>query len=363
MRVRKLIFNLFYSASFVFLILLVFSSFAQAQSINQNFPTPITSGEISGMIPARDIGDARLTSYFYVFNATQGDVFINVVTSNLNGDIDVFTADNLRPLAKITLYADASDSETGRVIYLRQPAKLILRIEGRTPNDNAAKFRIKFAGSFVLAESAENEIVEMPVVKTENQTNVRVNSVGTIVEIKPKLTPKPKEAAIETKPVKDREIDALENLAEKSPKKENARSDEKDQPNNIQNKNKRDTDIADQISTQKKNDVQRRSKKDAPAENTQPVPESGTNKIIAGREINKKSDLKVVEKPKIVKSVPPAALENIRLIILFKDGTRIERPMSEVLKFGIDKGVLTVVLKDGTIGRYSLLDVEKTTIE
>jgi hypothetical protein len=30
-----------------------------AQSINQSFPTPITASEISGKIPARDIGDAR----------------------------------------------------------------------------------------------------------------------------------------------------------------------------------------------------------------------------------------------------------------------------------------------------------------
>jgi hypothetical protein len=64
-----------------------------------------------------------------------------------------------------------------------------------------------------------------------------------------------------------------------------------------------------------------------------------------------------------VKSLPPAALENIRLIVLFKDGTRIERPMSEVLRVGVDKGVLTVISKDGAIGRYSILDVEKMTIE
>ncbi len=56
-------------------------------------------------------------------------------------------------------------------------------------------------------------------------------------------------------------------------------------------------------------------------------------------------------------------MENIRLIILFKDGTKIERPMSEILKVGVDKGVLSVITKDGTIGRYSILDVEKMTIE
>src|SRR6187431_2922568 len=119
-----------------------------AQSTSQNFPTAVTSNEISGTIKARNIGDARLTTYFYTFNGGQGDIFINVVTKNLDGDIDVFTADNLRPLTKIRVYSDNPEGETGRVIYLRQPQKLILRIEGKTPTDDPATFRIKFAGSF-----------------------------------------------------------------------------------------------------------------------------------------------------------------------------------------------------------------------
>jgi hypothetical protein len=176
-----------------------FSANLQAQSINQSYPTPITSNEISGQIPARDIGDARLTSYFYTFNAGQGDVFINVVTKNLNGDIDIFTADNLRPLSKITIYADASEGETGRVIYLRQSAKLVLRVEGRSPNDEAATYLIKFAGSFVPAIAAVNQETETPTVKSDNQTDVRVNSVGTIIEVKPKPTPTPKEIIAEVK--------------------------------------------------------------------------------------------------------------------------------------------------------------------
>lgn len=60
-----------------------------SQSTNQSFPTPVTSNEINGTIKARDLGDARLTSYFYVFNGNQGDIFINVVTKNLDGDIDI----------------------------------------------------------------------------------------------------------------------------------------------------------------------------------------------------------------------------------------------------------------------------------
>jgi len=53
----------------------------------------------------------------------------------------------------------------------------------------------------------------------------------------------------------------------------------------------------------------------------------------------------------------------VNLVILFKDGSKIERPMTEVLRFTVDRGVLTVISRDGTVGRYSILDVAKVTIE
>ena len=112
------------------------------------YPHRSRTNEIIGTIKARDIGDPRLTSYFYTFNGAQGDIFINVVTKNFNGDIDVFTVEGLKSLTKIVVYADSPDSETGRLIYLRKPEKLLLRVEGRSPNDDPATFRIKFAGSF-----------------------------------------------------------------------------------------------------------------------------------------------------------------------------------------------------------------------
>ena len=93
---------------FAFLALLIWTCAASGQSTNQNFPTPVTTGEISGSIKARDVGDARLTSYFYQFDGDQGDVFINVVARNFTGDIDVFTLNGLRPITKIVLFADAT---------------------------------------------------------------------------------------------------------------------------------------------------------------------------------------------------------------------------------------------------------------
>ena len=145
----------------------------RAQSINQSFPTPVTSSEISGTIRPRDMGDARLTSYYYQFDGGQGDLFINIVTRNFTGDIDVFTQSGLRPIAKIVVYADFAESETGRVIYLRKPEKMILRVQGRTPGDDAAIFRIKFAGSFVASTQAEPEMEPaLPILTARDRKSV-----------------------------------------------------------------------------------------------------------------------------------------------------------------------------------------------
>lgn len=366
--------NFRFSLRAIFFIFCLFCGFifsVQAQSINQNYPTAVTTNEINGKIAARDVGDARLTSYFYTFNARQGDIFINVVTANLNGDIDVFTAENLRPLTKITVYADAGERETGRVIYLRQPEKLILRVEGRTPNDDAATFRIKFAGSFEpVLLSAVAETPETPIVKGENQTDIRVNSVGTIVEIKPKPTPEPKEIVAENE-TKDNKIEEKDKETEKPAVVEENESDAAKtnerktnaaaKPVKTKPARKPKIVVTDTLGETDAKKVENENKTVAEDD-----AEENADRKNAGVE-TKNSKLKTEtakEKPKApVKAVPPAELVNIKLVILFKDGSKIERPMSEVIKFSVDKGILTVVMKDGNIGRYSILDVEKTTIE
>jgi hypothetical protein len=326
---------------FGFWLLVLLSGNAFSQSTNQSFPTPISSNEISGTIKARDLGDARLTTYFYVFNGNQGDVFINVVTKNLDGDIDIFTADNLKPLTKITVYSDNSNGETGRVVYLRQPQKLILRVEGKTPIDDPATFRIKFAGSFEAIQSvAENEEPETPQVKNDEQGEVRVNSVGTIIEIKPKPTPKPKETIAKIEKPKE-EIETEEKTEEPKETKPEAKE-------NTPTENKPEEKPVEEKETPKT-----------------PVKEK---KPIKTKKIKPQTTVKTEPKPKVKPEktttvIEPALLENIRLIVLFKDGTKIERPMSEILKVSVDKGILTVISKDGTIGRYSILDVAKMTIE
>jgi len=363
----------------------------RAQSTSQNYPTPVTTNEISGTIKPRDIGDARLTDYFYTFGSNQGDVFINVVTTNFNGDIDVFNADGLKSITKIVVYADAAAAETGRVIYFRKPEKLILRVEGRTPNDDAATFKIKFAGSFVAAADVKSAEPQLPEIASSNQTAVRVNSVGTIIEVKPKPTPSPIEAVAKIDDSKEtvKEI-SVEMNAEKSViAKTDVDTKDERKIEVSESAQKLEVVVTDNTPTEKEKPVQdiadNQTEKTEEVEKPKVIEEAGqVEKIsINGTEISKPenavSENTIPKKQKPAKTVATAAakskktrpakivepnpLENIRLIVIFKDGAKIERPMSEVLKVGVDKGILTIISKNGAIGRYSILDVAKMTIE
>ena len=139
------------------LLTAAFGMTAAAQSTDANFPTNVTTSEIVGTVRARDVGDSRLTSYYYTFDGGQGDMFINVVTRNFAGDIDVFAAEGLRPLTKMVIFAEGGPSETGRLIYMRKPERLILRVQGRPPDDDPATFQIKFGGSFIAMAAKSDD--------------------------------------------------------------------------------------------------------------------------------------------------------------------------------------------------------------
>jgi len=345
-----------FTASILLLTLAVYP-----QSTNQNFPTAVSSNEISGTIKARDIGDARLTSYFYTFNGNQGDIFINVVTKNLDGDIDVFTADNLRPLTKIRVYSDNPEGETGRVIYLRQPLKLILRVEGRTPTDEPASFRIKFAGSFQPAVAvAETDESKQPEVKSNEDSDVRVNSVGTIIEIKPKPTPTPKPTTAKVEREEPQKSDE-----KTEPETVETETAKKDAPEKDADDKKPEVIITENIPGKKDDSETKPDETVAEKETPKKTP---TPRRRVNRRTNRTQSTQPETKPTPEKRtgpapVPPAELTNIRLVVDFKDGRKIERPMSEILKFGVDKGILTIIAKDGSIGRYSILDILKITVE
>jgi hypothetical protein len=340
---------------------------ANAQSTKIDFPTPVTRDELNGKIPARDVGDSRLTTHYYIFEGKQGDIFINIEANNLDGDIDIFLAENLKPLTKINLYADSGVTQTGRELYLRKAEKLILRVEGRTPNDDAATYSIKFSGSFqaVAAKSVPEE-PKLPEIKVETNGEVKVNSVGTIVEIpKPKATPKPKETVAKAAKEgnnKANPVPVAVSTVKPKAAKPKAKIEEPKEP-----EKKVEVVVTDNLPKP----VETENKEEKGTETT-------TGEKIAATPKPKATKPKTTAKkttPTKAKKTPPAkptnteneeltkVLESIRLVVEFKDGGKIERPMNEVLRFGVDKGVLTIVNKDGKIGKYSILEITKISVE
>ncbi|QYO62426.1 hypothetical protein [Leptolyngbya sp. 7M] len=263
-----------------------FISSATAQSSEQQFPTPVFENELSGEIRARSIGDPRQTTYFYTFNASQGDLFINIVTANLNADIDIFIEQGLRPLTKIMVYAGSGETETGRVIYLRKPEKLLLRIQGRTPNDDPGRFRFKFAGAFLAASRDAELPPDIPRVTDIVDVPVKVTPAGTIVE---------------------RGEDGIERAERPS--------------------------------------IGR-------ADNTR------TDQSPEGRATGSPS-----ERPSARRRDPNDPMAGFKLVVEFRDGSVMERPMKDVNRFQVDRGVLMVLNKNGTVARYSMTDVVRVSIE
>ncbi|MGI8493976.1 MAG: hypothetical protein ACR2L1_01520 [Pyrinomonadaceae bacterium] len=321
-----------------------------SQSSSPEFPTAVSTNEITGSIPARDLGDARLTTFYYTFNGTQGDIFINISASNFTGDVDVFSAEGLRPISKISFYGDAALTETGRVIYLRKPDKLILRVQGRTPDDNAATFRIKFAGSFLAVEdNGENKQLALPTVNTEETSGIRVNSVGTIIKTTP--TPESKKTIAETKTDEETKIEKAETTEE------------------IVSENAAKVIVTNELGDKKSEDEAKETAetpKKTPAK-TKPAARNtrrGARRNTAAKTPAKSKTAENAEKTENAETSKTAnPLENVRLVVLLKNGDKMEFPMPEVFRFSLNNGILTIITKDGKIQRTPIVDVQKMTIE
>ncbi|MBK7935369.1 MAG: hypothetical protein IPK01_18235 [Acidobacteria bacterium] len=310
------------------------------QSSDPNFPTPLTTNVVNSTINPRDIGDSRLTTYYYAFGGDQGDVFINVVSKNFDGNIDVFTADGMRPLTKIVIYSDSSFNETGRLIYLRKTERLILRIEGRPPDDRPATLQLKFAGSFVALQGRPGSDPDAPTVAASELGKVRVNSVGTIIEV-----PQPKKTEIKTP--------QAASVAVKQ---------KKDAVKTVDVKTVSDKPGVDSISPSKESKPKETTKKQTNSENIAAKEVKEDKKPIANDK-KPKDRGKAIAKGSEPENAKADPLANIRLVVAFKNGDRLERSLSEVLKFSVDKGVLTVIAKDGGIRRYLMVDVAEVSIK
>jgi hypothetical protein len=145
----------------------------------QTFPRPVFDKNLLGHIAARDVGDARVTNHYYAFRGTPGDLLITVQSRNLNGDIDVFTLGTLRPLLKLTIYAENTAPIT-KGIYLRKTEDLLLRVQARSPNDEEGTYELTFAGSFLAIEGGSNaaESAESTEAAPASGGGRRASSVG-----------------------------------------------------------------------------------------------------------------------------------------------------------------------------------------
>src|SRR5215218_891774 len=311
------------AAVFVLAIIVLVAGSVCAQSIDPSVPSPVRSNSVTGRIAARDLGDARLTDHYYAFTGTPGDLLITINSTNLNGDVDVFTAGTLRPLLKITLYAENTSPVT-KGIYLRKREDLILRIEARSPNDDEGTYRLYFGGSFEPIAGGP-EIAEAETPSTETTTpgarkTKRVSSVGArIEEPEPPVT----EAATATP--------TPEPTPEASPAETPAATPEK----------------SPGVETEKPATA-RNTRGRRPAER-RPAPRV--------RETSPPS-----EEPKAKPAPEPEPEVGPRLVIETNDGTLINRSMSTVRRVTVENGQVVVTGKDGKIDRILLSNIIRMSI-
>lgn len=332
-------------AGTILLFLLVTATVSLAQSLDVGAPTPVRSNSASGKIVARDLGDSRLTDHYFRFTGTPGDLLITVQSTNLNGDLDVFTAVTLRPLLKLTLYAESTAPVT-KGIYLRKREDLILRIEARTPNDDPGIYKLYFGGSFEAIPGGP-DIAEAEAEATEAETTQptagsktrRVSSVGARIEEPEPVTPPVTEVAAsptpqptpeptpEAKPVETPTPVTTDKLAEAA------------------------------RAAPPRNPRGRRPPTRRRPTTTEPAPKPETPRV----EEPKTETPRANESP--AKPAPePEPEVGPRLIIETNDGTLINRAMSGIRRVTIENGQVVVTGKDGKINRILLANVVRMQI-
>ena len=329
------------------LLLAAFASIVVGQSTDVAWPSPVRTNEVRGTIPARDLGDPRVTDHFYAITGMPGDLLITVDSRNFNGDVDVFTASSLRPLLKFTVYASNAAPIT-KSIYLRQPVDLILRVEGRTPNDDEATYRLHFGGAFETITSGplvEHEDAAQPATSagTSAKGGSRVSSVGARIE-EPRRevaeTPKP-----EPNPVASPESESKAAAAKPAPGNRRVR-----RPVTRRTKptaTPKPDETAAKGETEKKPDAEG-------SETETPAGEPATRK---GKPARAPAKSATAEAP-----AQEPEDSGPRLIIETSDGTLVDRSMAGVRRVTVENGQVVVVGKDGKIKRIPLASVVRMTI-
>lgn len=350
----------------VVLLMLVAAVSASGQSSDVNFPTPVMSDSVTGSITPRDIGDARLTRHFYTFNASEGDLLITVESTNLNGDVDLFTAVTLRPLAKVTLYAGSSPTRATKSVYLRKSETLVLRIEGRTAVDTDATYTIRFAGAFApSANVASPDVVAVPTLPSEggDRNAQRASSVGARIDVPRIETPATEtaESATPSETPADTPTESSETPATAATTKPKPRRRERvRQPPAKTARTRRTPDASEDTTAENSGaatsgEPTATNPSETPARTATPRRRNTRNRASTSR----RNDTAASEASGSTATTQISTL----LIIVNRDGTRIERDMSGVRRVTVENGMIVIVPRDGKIERLPMADVLRMTIE
>lgn len=328
-------------------VLCAASSAASAQSSDQSLPTAVVANEINGRILPLDLGDPRSTRHFYAFEGTPGDLLITIDSKNLNGDMDVFTAVTFRPLMKTALYASSQPGEVTKGLYLRARQILILRVEARTPNDEAGTYHIKFGGTFAPFSGgipvAENSAPQDDSTAADRGSN-RLSSVGATI-------PRP---VVDTPPVAK--------VTENEKPAENTAPPTKAAPGSAKTRPVRP---GRNTRARTRPARPKPAPTDAEAAKTN-SPATEERKTDAGKKENPVVEEKAASSAK-PENAKPATQEipsaGAHLIIESKDGTRTDRPMSTIRRVIVEGSMIVIVLKTGHIERIPMASVARMAIE
>ena len=332
-------------------LLTAWAGYAKAQSSDIAWPSPVRSNEVRGTIPARDLGDPRVTDHFYAFIANPGDLLITVDSRNLNGDIDVFTSSSLRPLLKFTVYAGSSSPIT-KGLYLRRQESLILRVEGRTPDDDDAVYRLHFGGAFEpitsgpLAEH-EDALEAATSAATSNTGDRRVSSVGARIDEPPtEVAETPTETPT---PITSSEPESKAAAAKPAPRNSRPRGTVARRTRPARTPKPKPADAPNTDETVAKGETGE----------TPTAESSETKPPTAPARPARRSRSSRAAKPPAPQQTDDSGP---RLVIETSDGMLVDRSMGGVRRVTVENGQVVVIGKDGKIQRIPLASVVRMTI-
>jgi hypothetical protein len=367
----------------LFLISLAVVVPASAQSGDASFPTPIFSNVVTGRIAPRDLGDPRRTRHFYTFRATEGDLVVRLESTNLNGDVDLFTARTLRPLLKITLFGGSATNAT-KSVYLRAEETLILRVEARAAGEDEGSYRITIGNTFVPAP-AELATAPEPALPSAAERSGRgtrrVTSTGARIE---EPTPEPTAEAAASQPTPEAPAARATESAERPTGDAQPRAGEETTARPAPRRNTRRGRAANRTrnraETQPRPPAANSDDAERPAEASEArptereaaspeaartAPRARGRAAARGRRRGASEDRNATtgERTGEASAAAAAAAPPQRLVIVKRDGETVEHDMSTVRRVTVENNQVVVTTKDGRTIRRPLTDVLRMSIE